>query len=325
MTTRMQTKKSSYTFDYDIAVDAAKTQRSIFWTPDEIEVEKDIQDMRVNMTEAEAHGITTTLKLFTLYELEAGAEYWGRRVMRMFPRPDIQQMANAFSFFELNVHAPFYNAINEALMINTDEFYLSYLEDPVLGERMEFIEEVVCHEDDLVSLGAFSIVEGAILYSAFAFLMHFQAKGKNKMKNVCSGVKFSVRDENLHSEGGAWLFRTLRDEKLASGDINEDDVMRINAQLLDMAGEVLHHESAIIDKIFEKGDIEGINKEQLKEFVNHRIDFCLGNLGIKIEKEVEGVIEKWFYPQINATQMHDFFAGMGSEYNRDWKEDNFKW
>ena len=174
----------------------------------------------MNLTEAEAHGVITTLKLFTLTELVAGNEYWGRRVMRMFPRPDINMMANAFSFFELNVHAPFYNAINEALMINTDEFYLSYLDNPILADRMEFIEDAVTSKDDLLSLAVFSMVEGVSLYSAFGFLLHFQAKGKNKIKNICSGIKFSVRDENLHSEGGAWLYKTLLEEKTQAGEVN---------------------------------------------------------------------------------------------------------
>ena len=324
MTVRMQQKKTSYTFDYLPAVAAAEKQRSIFWTPDEIDVSKDIQDLKVNLTEAEAHGVITTLKLFTLTELVAGNEYWGKRVMRMFPRPDINMMANAFSFFELNVHAPFYNAVNEALMINTDEFYMSYLDDPILSARMDFIEEAVCSKDDLLSLAVFSMVEGVSLYSAFGFLLHFQGKGKNKIKNICSGIKFSVRDENLHSEGGAWLFKTLLDEKLEAGDLEEDDIPRLKYEIKKASEELRQHEYAVVDMIFEKGDIDGVSKQQLRDFVDHRIAVCLSNLGIPTE-DTPGVIKDYFYDMINAPQYHDFFAGVGSEYNRDWTEAKFTW
>lgn len=320
----MQEKKIAYTFDYPVAVEAAEKQRSIFWTPDEIDVEKDIQDIKVNMTKAEAHGVITTLKLFTLYELVAGNEYWGRRVMRMFPRPDINMMANAFSFFELNVHAPFYNKINEALMLNTDEFYLSYLDDPILSERMEFIEEVVTQEDDLLSLAAFSMVEGAVLYSAFAFLLHFQAKGKNKLKNVCSGIKFSVRDENLHSEGGSWLFNTLLEEKIEAGEITTDEIKELKVGIESIKDKIREHEHLIVDMIFEVGPIEGINKQQLRDFIDHRLAVCMSNLGCYAEDK-GGVIKDYFYDMINAPQYHDFFAGVGNEYNRDWNEQGFKW
>ena len=320
----MQTPKKSYTFDYPAAITAADTQMSVFWTHDEIHVDKDIQDIRVNMTEAEAHGVLTTLKLFTLYELIAGTEYWGKRVMRMFPRPDIHRMANAFSFFELNVHAPFYNKINEALMVNTDDFYLDYLNDPLLSERMDFIEDMVTDKDDLLSLAVFSMVEGAVLYSAFAFLLHFQAKGKNKLKNVCSGIKFSVRDENLHSEGGAWLFKQLLEEKTEAGEIKGATLTCLTLKIESAAEQLKEHEYAIIDKIFEKGEIKGITKQQMKDFVNHRIALCLGNLGLEVE-QVECSVSDWFYEQINSVQLHDFFAGVGNDYNRLWRQEGFEW
>ena len=82
----MQTPKEAYTFDYPQAIAFAETQESIFWTATEFNVEKDIQDIRVNMSEAEAQGVLTTLKLFTLYELVAGRDYWLGRVMRRFPQ-----------------------------------------------------------------------------------------------------------------------------------------------------------------------------------------------------------------------------------------------
>lgn len=192
---RIKTKKSEYTIDYPEAIAFAEQQNSIFWTDSEIKVDKDVQDIMVNMSESERHGVITVLKLFTLYELIAGNEYWSGRVTEMFPRPDITRMANCFAFFELNVHAPFYNKLNEALHLNTDEFYSEYAQDPTLKSRMEFIDRVVDSPNDLLSLGVFSMVEGAILYSSFAFLKHFQAQGKNKLLNVVRGINFSVRDE----------------------------------------------------------------------------------------------------------------------------------
>src|SRR3546814_10844546 len=79
---------------------------------------------------------------------------------------------------------------------------------------MEFIDSLVNQHDDLVSLGCFSLIEGAVLYSSFAFLKHFQTRGKNKLLNVVRGINFSVRDENFHCVAGSWLFRSLRDERL---------------------------------------------------------------------------------------------------------------
>lgn len=316
---QMKTPKLSYTFDYDTPIELAETQRSVFWTAEEIEVKKDIQDILVNMTEAETHGILTTLKLFTLYELIVGKDYWMGRVLRKFPRPDIQQMAATFGFIELGIHAPFYNKINEALRVNTDDFYLSYLDDPVLKARMEFVESLVTAEDDFLSVGAFSMIEGAVLYSAFAFLKSFQAHGKNKIVNIVRGIDFSVRDENLHCIGGAWIFRQMAIEEGGLPEGTEEKLQKC-------AQEIYEHEARICDMIFEKGDISGINKEELKSFVKSRLNLALENLGLEPVFVVEyNPIADWFYDAINSLRLHDFFTGVGSEYNRNWDETRFGW
>jgi len=326
---QIRTKKTSYTYDYLEAIEFAKLQSGIFWTDDEINVEKDIQDIRVNMTKAEEHAVITTLKLFTLYELVAGRDYWLGRVMRRFPRPDIERMAATFGFFELNVHAPFYNKINEALLINTDDFYTSYVDDPILKERMEYVEGVVTSDDDLLSLGAFSMIEGAVLYSSFAFLKHFQARGKNKLLNVVRGINFSVRDENLHCEGGAWLFKQLKHELVQEGKHTPEMEYLLTDQLKNVAIKVAEHEFAIVDKIFELGEIEGITKEHMKIFIMSRLNMCLDKLGIEhifydITSE-NNPIASWFYKDINLVQLHDFFTGIGNSYNRNWDQSRFIW
>lgn len=326
MQVRMQTPKEAYTFDYPEAVAYADMQNSVLWFHHEINVEKDIQDIRVNMTEAEAHGVITTLKLFTLYELVAGNEYWGGRFKRMFPRHDWRQMANSFSFTEINIHAPFYNKINEALLLNTDEFYTSYVDDPTLKSRMEFVESIVCDHNDLTSIGAFSMVEGGILYSAFAFLKHFQAQGKNKLLNVVRGINFSVRDENMHCEGGALAYKTLMKEQLEAGIISTNDIRKVEERLCMAAREVYKHESRIVDMLFEHGDMDGITKEDLKTFVKSRLNLCLQNLGINAIFEIKSnPIAEWFYDNINGLKFHDFFTGTGSEYNRDWDRSRLGW
>lgn len=318
--------------DYPQAVEYADTQNSVFWTHHEIDVAKDIQDMRVYMTPAEYHGVITTLKLFVKYEVHVGVDHWIKNVLMRFPRPEIQRMANCFSFVETNIHAPFYNLINEALLIDTEDFYMSYLEDPVLKDRADFIGRYINSKpnrsvvDDLIGLGVFSMIEGGVLYSSFAFLKHFQAQGKNKMLNVVRGINFSVRDENLHAEAGAWLFRTLLNEALLSGDINDADVIFVREKIREAAMLIEQHEARIIDMIFEKGDIPGLKMQHLKDFVKSRVDLCLSNLSEEPMFNVqENPIAEWFYDNINAVQFHDFFSGMGSNYNRNWNEAGFVW
>jgi ribonucleoside-diphosphate reductase beta chain len=302
---------------YKQPIEFSDKQLEVFWLPGEISVDKDIQSVRVDMTEAEKHGVLTTLRLFTLYELRAGADYWGDRFVKIFPRPEFTRMASVFSMFELAVHAPFYNKLNEALNVSTDDFYLSYVQDPTLKERMDFIATALEGDDDLFSVAVFSLVEGAVLYSAFAFLKHFQANGKNKLNNVCRGINFSVRDEALHANAGAWCFRQLLNEKQGTYDWTK---------ILNAVETIRSHEYYIIDMVFSKGNISGISSESMKQFVDHRLALCLNNLGFVSDKlYITSPIEDWFYKDINDFKFNDFFGGVGSEYRRDWDEKRFIW
>jgi len=323
---RIQTKKTTYTMDYPEAVKFAETQMEVYWLPTEINLEKDVQDVRVNLTDAERHGVVTTLKLFTLYELLVGNEYWGGRVKRAFPRPDIEFMATTFGFVEIGIHARFYNRLNEVMMLDTDEFYESYVDDPDLKARMDFVTEVLTDDNLPVALGAFSMLEGAVLYSSFAFLKHFQSQGKNKLKNVCSGINFSVRDENLHALAGSWLYNTLMSEMEALGQLPAEKLHEITVSLEGVAQLVYEHEERIIDMIFENGPIEGLEPEDMKTFVKSRINLCMRNLNLEEPFEVtSNPVADWFYKGINSYQFHDMFAGVGSEYNRNVSADGFEW
>lgn len=327
---RCMMPKSTYTFDYPQILKLELQQLENYWMPTEPKVEKDIHCILTEMTEEERHGIITCLKLFTLYELVVGDEYWGGRFKRMFPRPEFRRMAAAFQFFELSVHAPFYNDINNLLGLATDEFYSSYVKDPILKERMDFIDEIVSKKgditDDLMSLAVFSLVEGAVLYSSFAYLKSYQTNGKNKIGAIVSGVDFSVRDENLHSVGGAMSFKIAVEEILKDGILTGDQIEEFKEKVRSSAKVLADHEFRIIDMIFEKGDKDNM-KESMKQFVMSRVNLCLQNLGIKsifsYDEIGQNKVATWFYANINMPTIHDFFVNLGSQYNRDWSETEF--
>lgn len=320
--TKIQSKQPAYVFEYPQFAELADQQLDVFWPWSEISVGKDKQVLLTEMTESEKHGVITALKLFTKYELVVGTEYWGSRVLRKFPRPDIQRMAAAFCHVELNSHAPFYNEINKELGLDTEEFYNSYIEDPLLLSRMDFIDEMVSSKDDALSLAVFSMVEGAVLYSSFAFLKHFQSNGKNKLTNICRGINMSVTDENLHSIGGAELYKQL----ILEQERSQEEKVDIENKIYQAAEQIKEHEFCIVDKFFEKGSMEGITATQMKHFVESRINTCLNQLGMKKLYDVKyNPIADWFYKGINNYQFNDFFSGVGREYQRDWEAEGFTW
>lgn len=319
---KIKQEESAYVFEYPHYAEKADTQLEIFWPWSEIKVEKDKQDLLVGMTDSEHHGVITALKLFTKYELFVGEEYWLGRVMKSFPRPEIRRMAAAFGNVELNSHGPFYSKINEELGLATREFYNSYIDNPVLKDRMDFTGKLVDDDDDLVSLAGFSMIEGAVLYSSFAYLKHFQAKGKNKIPNICRGLDMSVRDEHLHTVGGAMLFIDLKSEI----ELTEEEEVYYQHKIFELAQSVREHEHKIVEMLFEKGEVEGITSDQLKLFVDSRVNTCLEQLGYgKLFDVQNNPIAEWFYDGINKYMMNDFFQGVGREYVRNWDTHGFIW
>jgi ribonucleoside-diphosphate reductase beta chain len=313
------TKKTSYTFDYPEALAFADKQNSVFWTFDEIDLEKDVHSILTDFTPSERHGVTTALKLFTKYELIVGNEYWSGTVKPNFQHPDIELMADAFCYFESNVHARFYNRINELLGLATEEFHHSWQYDPVLASRIGYLDTIISGRDLPLSLAVFSMMEGCVLYSSFAFLKHFQSNGKNKLSNLVAGINFSVRDENIHHEGSSWLFRTYMEE-------NKLDKVWMRDRVYQAAKALVEHEHRIVDLLFSQGDIEGINATAMKAFVNARANICLSNLGFDVLFDETGdTISEWFYLGISTSTIHDFFSRVGNQYKRNWNEKGFTW
>ena len=163
-------------------------------------------------------------------------------------------------------------------------------------------------------------IEGAVLYSNFAYLKHFQNNGKNLMMNVVRGVNQSAIDENLHAIGGAMLYRTALKEQQRT----PEEVIKLHDSIKLLAAEVYEHEARIIEMIFEKGTIVGITAHQMEEFIKSRINICLENLEVEKIYDVKyNPIGEWFYDALNKYQFNDFFTSTGREYVRDWDEESF--
>lgn len=296
-------------------------QQKGFWTANEVNLEKDIQPLLTETTEAERHGILTVLKLFTLYELRAD-EFWSGNVRKMFPRPEIQELGSLNGAVELSVHRRVYDKLNQLLNVSSDEFYQSYKQTESMSDRMKFLDNYLNNGTPLEQIAAFCFAEGAVLFSSFAFLMSFRANGNNKLPNIGLAVKFSARDEDCHNQASSWLFRTLRKEMEELGD----DTSHFDEVIYAMGEQVRQHEREIVKEIFSAGKIEGITETQMNNFVDSRVDVVLKRMGLnKVYHVKYNPIAEWFDKIVESYQYTDFFAGQGSSYSRGWDENGFVW
>jgi len=304
-------------FEYQTAFDFYKDQHRAHWLADEVPLASDLNDWKLKLNDSEKNLIGNILKSFAQTEVHVN-DYWSTKVSIWFPKPEIQAMARVFADFE-SIHAEAYARLNEELGL--DDFR-TFLEDETSKAKIERLIETpgTTLEEQALSLAIFSaFTEGVNLFSSFAVLMSFQLR--NLMKGTGQIVEWSVRDESLHSKAGCWLFRTLLEER---PDLNTDDLRDKIVEACELSVKL---EFDFIDKAFEMGDIEGLTKEQLKNFIKARANEKMIELGYKpIYNDIDPNLLKqieWFGHLTSGKTHQDFFAGRVTSYSKstaDWDD-----
>ena len=304
-------------FEYQTAFDFYKDQHRAHWLADEVPLASDLNDWKLKLNESEKNLIGNILKSFAQTEVHVN-DYWSTKVSIWFPKPEIQAMARVFADFE-SIHAEAYARLNEELGL--DDFR-AFLEDEVSKAKIDRLVETPGEtlEDKAVSLAIFSaFTEGVNLFSSFAILMSFQLR--NLMKGTGQIVEWSVRDESLHSKAGCWLFRTLLEEQ---PELNTEE---LRDKIIEACNLSVQLEFDFIDKAFEMGDIEGLNKEQLKNYIKARANEKMIELGYKaIYNDIDPNLLKqieWFGHLTSGKTHQDFFAGRVTSYAKstaDWDD-----
>ena len=304
-------------FEYQEAFNFYKDQHRAHWLADEVPLASDLNDWKLKLNESEKNLIGNILKSFAQTEVHVN-DYWSTKVSVWFPKPEIQAMARVFADFE-SIHAEAYARLNEELGL--DDF-AAFMEDEASKNKIERLIEVPGNtmEEKAISLAIFSaFTEGVNLFSSFAILMSFQLR--NLMKGTGQIVEWSVRDESLHSKAGCWLFRTWLQEQ---PELNTPELRK---QITEACQLSVQLEFDFIDKAFEMGDVEGLNKDQLKAFIKARANEKMIELGYNaIYNDIEPSLLKqmeWFGHLTSGKTQQDFFAGRVTNYSKstaDWDD-----
>jgi len=304
-------------FEYQEAFNFFKDQHRGHWLADEVPLASDLNDWKLKLTDSEKNLIGNILKSFAQTEVHVN-DYWSTKVSIWFPKPEIQAMARVFADFE-SIHAEAYARLNEELGL--DDFK-AFLEDETSKAKIDRLIEVPGEtiEEKALSLAIFSaFTEGVNLFSSFAVLMSFQLR--NLMKGTGQIVEWSVRDESLHSKAGCWLFKKLLEEQ---PELNTTELRHKIVEACELSVQL---EFDFIEKAFEMGNIEGLNKEQLKTFITARANEKMIELGYNgIYNDIDPNLLRqmeWFGHLTSGKTHQDFFAGRVTNYAKstaDWSD-----
>ena len=301
-------------------------QAQAFWLHTEISMQGDLKDWNENLSEEEKNLVGNILLGFAQTEC-AVSDYWTTMVTKWFPKHEIKQMAMMFGSQE-TIHATAYSYLNESLGL---EDFEAFLHEPAIAEKFEFLTATSAdwthmdlqtnpdaRKEVARSLAIFSaFAEGVSLYSSFAVLYSFQMR--NLLKGIGQQMKWSVRDESLHSKMGCQLFREMCNEYPELFEEVKDDVHEAAKHMIEM-------EHNFIDMIFEKGDLENLKSTDLKEFISKRGNEKLKELGYEPAFEFndkKAANLDWFYHLTGGITHTDFFAVRPTDYAKAGEGEDF--
>ena len=301
-------------YEYPELYEYVTAVRHSYWLHTEFNYTRDIDDFKTRVQDHEREAIKKTMMAIAQIEV-AVKSFWGNIYSRI-PKPDVG--AVGFTFAESEVrHMDAYAHLLEILGLN-DEFK-NLTEVPVIKKRVEYLEKVVSFSktgemrEYSQAVLLFSLfIEHVSLFSQFLIMMSFN-KHKNLFKGISNAVEATSKEEQIHGMFGIDIINIIRAEHPEWFDGQHRETVRM------MCVEAYQAESAIIDWIFEDGELEFLPKDQIKEFIKQRLNNSLISIGMSAVFSVdENLLDQteWFNDEVIATKHVDFFDKRSINYSK---------
>ena len=308
-------------FRYPWAYDYWKKQQQIHWMPEEVPLGDDCKDWANKLDDSERNLLTQIFRFFTQADVEVNDNYM-ERYARVFKPTEIKMMMAAFSNME-TIHIAAYALLLETIGMPDTEFS-AFLDYEEMANKHQYMQEfkIDTHADiarTLAMFGAFT--EGLQLFASFAMLLNFPRH--NKMKGMGQIVTWSVRDESLHCDAMIKLFHTFARETDCLTPAVRDDI-------IDCAKTVVALEDNFIDLAFEMGSVEGMDPDDIKQYIRFIADWRLSQLELPKIYNLSDHPLPWLTEILNGVEHANFFEARATEYSKaatrgNWHGDDGVW
>ena len=293
-------------FHYPWAVEITTRHEKAHWIEDEVDLSEDVSDWKSGkVTAVEKEYITNILRLFTQSDVAVGQNYYDQFIPK-FKNNEVRNMLGSFAARE-GIHQRAYALLNETLGLPASEYH-AFLEYTEMVDKVEFMTDA--DPSTVRGLGlclAKSVFnEGVALFASFVMLLNFQRFGK--MKGMGKVVEWSIRDESMHVEGNSKLFRSYCSEH--SRIINDE----FKREIYEMARKAVDLEDKFIDLAYSLGAIDGLDAQEVKQYIRYITDRRLLQLGLKPNFKVKENPLPWLEWVLNGADHTNFFEGRVTEY-----------
>lgn len=299
-------------FEYPEVMSYKEAINHSYWLVSEWTFMSDLDDFRVRLTPVERSAVKNALLAISQVEV-AVKKFWGRLGDRL-PKPEFEQVGATFAESEVR-HADAYSHLLEVLSLNAD--FDRLLEVPAVRGRVEYLAEATragqSDQDFAASLALFSLfVENVSLFGQFAVVKSIN-KHRNLLKDIDNVIQATQKEEQVHALFGVYVLNLLRKERPEwfGPEFRE----RVGAA----CRKAYRFEAAIIDWIYQDGELPYLSAAELKEFLKSRFNESLEMVGVGPVFDTDPNLlaaTRWFVEEIHTEAKTDFFHKRPVQYSK---------
>tara|TARA_R100000541_G_scaffold370_5_gene3133 strand:- start:3391 stop:4368 length:978 start_codon:yes stop_codon:yes gene_type:complete len=288
--------------------------RHSYWIDTEFNFTEDIQDFKVTITDQERDVIKKTMLAIAQIEVNVKT-FWGDLYKRM-PITEVGDVGFTFAESEVR-HKDAYARLLRILGL--EEEFQTVVDQPAIAGRIKYLKKYLDgtrSKDNKMytkSVLLFSLfIEHVSLFSQFLIMMSFN-KEKNVLKGISNVVEATSKEEEIHGNFGAELINIIKEENPEWFDQEFENLIHSACK------KAYEAECGILDWIFEKGELEFLPKDTIKNFIKNRFNNSLEKIGMPELFTVDlSLLEstEWFNIEVTSTKEGDFFYKKSVDYNK---------
>jgi len=285
---------------YDKIWEMYKHQRSAFWTPEEVDLSKDVIDWTTKLNEEERYFIKHILAFFSqsdgLVNMNLG--------LRFTKEVQIPEAKFVYRFQQMmeDIHNEMYSLMIDNLIKEPNErdiLFRAIETIPCIKAKGDWCMKWIKSNDSFAKrLIAFAIVEG--IYFSGAFCSIYWLKQRNLMAGLSVANEFIARDEGLHCTFACMLYEMMETK------IEQSTVHGMFREAIDI------EKDFIVESLPCK--LIGMNSDLMKQYIEFVGDRLLVQLGYdKIYKTSNPFS---FMDAISLSNKTNFFEHRTTQYQK---------
>jgi len=308
-----------YPIIHKFAWEAYNDGNANHWLPNEISMQKDIEQWRSDsvLTEDERRVVKLALGFFTTAD-SIVANNLVLAVYKHISSPECR-MYLLRQAYEEAIHTHAYQYIVESLGLNEAEIFTMYQRIEAIYNKDNFVNELVPDIlDPAFKLGSFAndqkflenlvdfyvIMEGIFFYSSFAAMLSFRRR--NLLPGTAEQFQYIMRDESMHMNFGIDMINTIKQEQPELW--TETFQRRLTNKIMKAA----KMEEEYAYELMPRG-ILGLNAESFEEYTQYVADRRLAAIGLNTRFNVKNPFP-WMSEQVDLTKSKNFFETRVTEY-----------